>query len=838
MTGIILLLLHPLVSAQRVPVLSQVSLPHSYYYREMYLPQLTGGPSSVDWLPDGSGMVFSMSGSLWRHAIGSNMAEQLTDGDGYDYQPDVSPDGRLVLFTRYNGNAMELQVMDLTTRQVTALTSAKAVNLEPRWSPDGNSIVFVSTQTTGHFLLYKAVFSKNTLTGITCLTPDHQSAVKRYYYSPWDHAIHPVFTPDGKSVVFVSNREIAHGTGDLVKMDLTTLKTELVHHEETNWRARPDVSPDGSRMVYSSYHGRNHHQLWMLPAAGGYPVALTYGEFDNTSPRWSPDGTSIAFISNRDGNTAIWIAGAMDGKQRQVKFSELRYLKPRQELILVVKDERGEMVPARISVTDSRGKFHAPQGSRIQADDAVYPAQYKFEHHYFHAAGQVSLRVPGERLVVTVSHGPYYNLAKINVDASKPLTGPVTVTLEPFSLPSGFTKGMSGDLHVHMNYGGHYQNKPANLLQQAAAEDVNLIFNLIVNKEQRVPDVQYFGTGEVRSSDGKAVVLHSQEFHTSFWGHLGLLNLSSNLILPDYAGYPMTAAESLFPDNTWIASEARKQGGVVGYVHPFEQSEVVPGPAVSLTNQVPVSAALGLVDYYEVIGFADHRASEKVWHQLLNCGLRIPAGAGTDLMADYASLRGPLGLNRVVARIDGPPDRESFLKKVKAGQSYVTNGPVIGFMVDGKQAGDVLAMGAGGGTVSYQAFLRSQVPLDFFEVVWNGEVIARHTLLDTRRFGDFTGKVKIKGAGWLLLRAGSNSAHPDLQDLYPFATTNPIWVETPEGSVYRSKEAASWLMPWVDQIGAAARDFKSFRTEQERSAILDQVAAAKTFYQGIINSKK
>ena len=142
-----------------------------------------------------------------------------------------------------------------------------------------------------------------------------------------------------------------------------------------------------------------------------------------------------------------------------------RYLKPRQELTIVVKDDRGNTVPARISVTDSRGKFHAPAGSRIQADDAVFTAQYKFEHHYFHSSGQVSLRVPGERLVVTASHGPFYSLVKVNVDATKPLTGPVSVTLEPFSFPSGFTKGTSGDLHVHMNYGGHYQNKPADLLQ-------------------------------------------------------------------------------------------------------------------------------------------------------------------------------------------------------------------------------------------------------------------------------------------------------------------------------------------------------------------------------------
>ena len=48
-------------SAQREPVLKQIDLPHSYYYREMYLPQLTSGPSSVAWSPDGQALVYSMT---------------------------------------------------------------------------------------------------------------------------------------------------------------------------------------------------------------------------------------------------------------------------------------------------------------------------------------------------------------------------------------------------------------------------------------------------------------------------------------------------------------------------------------------------------------------------------------------------------------------------------------------------------------------------------------------------------------------------------------------------------------------------------------------------------
>src|SRR4051794_39616156 len=79
--------------AGREPVLKQVDLPHNYYWRELYMPQLTTGPSSVAFTPDGTALIYSMGGSLWRQAIGSAEAIELTHPRGaYDYQPDVAPD--------------------------------------------------------------------------------------------------------------------------------------------------------------------------------------------------------------------------------------------------------------------------------------------------------------------------------------------------------------------------------------------------------------------------------------------------------------------------------------------------------------------------------------------------------------------------------------------------------------------------------------------------------------------------------------------------------------------------------------------------------------------------
>ena len=70
----------------------------------------------------------------------------------------------------------------------------------------------------------------------------------------------------------------------------------------------------------------------------------------------------------------------------------------------------------------------------------------------------------------------------------------VQAQLVPQRLPAAFGDWISADLHVHMNYGGHYRNTPDNLARQARAEDLDVVFNTIVNKEERIPDIGYFRT--------------------------------------------------------------------------------------------------------------------------------------------------------------------------------------------------------------------------------------------------------------------------------------------------------------------------------------------------------
>ena len=309
--------------AEGQPVVPPIDLPHSYYYREMYLPQLTSGPSSVAWAPDSREVVFSMAGSLWRQKIDSTRAEQLTDGPGYDYQPDWSPDGRFIVYASAQGEAIELWLLDVTSGRTRQLTQGGAVNVEPRWSPDGQRVVYVSTAYHRHFHLFVAEVHEGQPNNPVRLTEENKSSLPRYYYSPYDHEINPTWTRDGQAVVFVSNRGRIHGTGGFWRAPAVPgAQAVELRYEETNWQARPDFSPDGTRLVYSSYLGRNWLQLWLMPANGGEPFALTFGEWDETSPRWSPDGAQLAFISNRDGDTQLRLLRLPGGSSRVLEMTQ------------------------------------------------------------------------------------------------------------------------------------------------------------------------------------------------------------------------------------------------------------------------------------------------------------------------------------------------------------------------------------------------------------------------------------------------------------------------------------------------------------------------------------
>ena len=823
----VLLLAGP-VQAAREPVLKQVDLPHSYYWRELYLPQLTTGPSSASFMPDGKTLVYSMGGSLWKQAIGSDQATELTHARGaYDYQPDVGRDGHSVVFARYYGNGIELWRLDLASGDEQPLTSGGAVNVEPRLSPDGKRLAWVSTQGSGHFNLFVADLQGNQLRNARPLLGERRSKIDRYYYSAFDHAINPSWSADGKTIYYVGNAEVAWGTGDLWAVETAKPKQpRKVLSEETSWNARPELAPDGKRLLYGSYRGRQWQQLWLTTPAGVAPLPLTFGEYDRRNARWSPDGKRIAFIDNRDGNTALRVMETVGGATTTLAPADLIRKIPHGRVLLKIVDEHGKPTPARVSVTGSDARAHAPAEAWMQADDGFDRALQPSETHYFHCPSACMLDLPAGRASIGVQHGFQYAPWRQQIDVGAGDVSNLTAKLQPQRLPAAFGDWISADLHVHMNYGGHYRNTPANLVRQARAEDLDVVFNTIVNKEERIPDIGYFNTRPDAASTARTTLLQAQEYHTSFWGHLGLLQLDDHYLTPDFSAYRHTALDSPYPHNGVIADLAHAQHGLVGYVHPFD---TFPDPAKDpvLSNALPADAINGKIDYLEVVGFSDHKATAAVWYRLLNLGLHLAAGAGTDAMANYASLRGPVGMNRVFLDTGGRRDNESLAAALKGGHGFVSNGPLLGLLVGGKKPGETTQPGR---SHAYRIALRSPVAMDHLELVNNGKVAKTFDLSGDRRSLDSEGTIELED-GWVLLRAWNDGADPQVMDLYPYATTNPVWLG--EAKAASAAQDARYFAGWLERVmeAAAARD--DYNDAEERRATLDYLRQARERYRAI-----
>ncbi|MGA2421939.1 MAG: CehA/McbA family metallohydrolase, partial [Candidatus Acidiferrum sp.] len=524
---------------------------------------------------------------------------------------------------------------------------------------------------------------------------------------------------------------------------------------------------------------------------------------------------------------------------------------------LTVLDEQGDSVPARISITDSKGKFYAPPYAWIAADDGYDRRERRFEAHYFdlpeshpeddwlppaetrrrsrasRRSSELEVSVPAGPIKIEVMKGFAYRPQTETVILGPGKNESVSIRLERLDWKSPRNaQWVSGDLHVHMNYGGVYRNGPRNLVEQAEAEDLGIVNDLIVNKEQRVPDIMYRGRQTDRNSDSDMLLIHGQEFHTSYWGHRGLLNIKEHILLPGYAGYPNTAAASLYPMNADVYDMAHELGALVGAVHPFDAiPDPFAKPAQTITDELPIDVALGKLDYLEVVGFSDHRSTAAVWYRLLNLGFRIPAGGGTDAMANFASLRGPVGMNRVFARVPGGIlDANAWLGALKRGQTFATNGPLLEFSLGTQQIGDELTFAQPQTAVAFTAKLRSIVPVDHLEVVCNGKVAQTLKLDKARTSGDVEGTLPVSESGWCVLRASSDQAEYPVLDNYVYATTSPIYF-TVGGNAPRAPEDAKYFAAWIDRVREATAAYPDSNSAAEKAYVLGRLAEAKRVYE-------
>lgn len=198
---------------------------------------------SVDVHPDGDRVVFDLLGSLWEVPLEGGEAEPLTQGMAFDAQPRYSPDGERIVFTSDRGGSDNLWIISRDLSDTVQVTSANHDGyVSPTWSPDGDYVV-ASRESGG-------------LGELWMYHVDGGSGVQLVDTS--GRAMGPEFEPDGRRVWF-SRRSSNWNYNSGMREDALAVYDRETGESTTQtfrWGGgfRPTVSPDGRWLVYGSRH--------------------------------------------------------------------------------------------------------------------------------------------------------------------------------------------------------------------------------------------------------------------------------------------------------------------------------------------------------------------------------------------------------------------------------------------------------------------------------------------------------------------------------------------------------------------------------------------------------
>ncbi|MEW5975729.1 MAG: CehA/McbA family metallohydrolase [Acidobacteriota bacterium] len=754
---------------------------------------------------NGEAIVLSYQGAIWRVERNGGVMRRLSREAGFDVVPAWSPDQKVVAYQ--NSTTGELRWLDADRGKVLPIPRQVLVGGKLYFHPEANRLL-------GNFRLSQGRDQDYLLAWL-----DLQSGALQSILEPPRNVPVYCLSPDGRQIGFITTQDVSgeQSGHNGPQADVWMVpSTGGEPRKLTQFRSRIfEVWWGADELFFSSDFGGAHNDLWAMPIESPARARrLTSGQADEDSPSLSADGRWLVYTDNRESATAVMVRDLNSGEEQAVTVSGFDYGQPTGGLRISIHDKAtGQPLTARLSVQQIEGKYFAPPG-------ALYRIHGQLEH--FYASQQAELDVPAGTYRLQAFHGLEYRTFRQEFEVEANRQTKVEVSLRRWTEPTA-RSWYSGESHIHANYGyGHWYNTPETMRLQLEGEGLNVANFMVANSDtDGVFDREFFRGGPDPLSGAQHILYWNEEFRATLWGHMTLLDLKY-LVEPVFTGFKDTTNPWDSPTNADIADQTHLQGGHVNYTHPANNLQD-PFLSAYSAKALPVDVALSKIDTLDINW---GQATINLWYRLLNCGFRLPASAGTDCFLNRIRSRLP-GSDRVYVKIDGSFSYRDWIENLRAGRSFVTNGPMLEFSAGGQTLGQTIQR-TRPAEVTIKASVDSQFPLERAEVVYNGQVVAPATLSTDQLRATLEVPVRLERSGWLSFRAYDRDQHQ--------AHTSPIYVEI-AGAPTVSEADALYFLSWIDRLEAKLNERGRVPSPALKSRIERQLNAARDVYRKIASPK-